>query len=132
MNKTPPNRVRDKRRAPRIPTSNFMGYVCLDDCGREISEGYGWTINLSTSGIQMETFRPIETPAILLLLIGLRDQILEIKGEVIHGYAETNRRYIYGIRLLDPDNARHAIVSELVRCSHARDRAMLEGVRDAP
>ena len=130
MKETPPNRVPDKRRAPRIPSSNFMGYVCLDDCGTEIGEGYGWTINLSTFGVQMETFLPIETSGVLLLLIGLRDQILEIKGEVIHGYVKENRRYIYGIRLLDPDNARHAIVAELVRCCHSRDRPILENVCD--
>lgn len=119
------NEAMDKRRAPRIATANFLGYVCLDELGLEISEGYGWATNLSRTGIQMETIDPVESPVILLLLIDLDDGILEVRGEVIYCYEAGKRRYVHGIQLLEASRSRYDVVCRCVKACHGRDKDML-------
>ncbi len=125
MNRTPPKKAKERRGAARISSSNFLGYVCLDEDGIEIGEGYGWMINLSRLGLRVETACRIETPKILLLLIGLLDQILEIKAEVVYCHPLKGNRYAHGIRLLAAYHTKDAIIAEFVKCSNYRDRAML-------
>ena len=93
---------RERRRAPRVAASNFVGYVCLDEEGREISEGYGYLKNQSRTGIQMETFRSVESPVILLRMAGLNDRVLETKAGRVYEYKAGEKRYVCGIRFLEP------------------------------
>jgi hypothetical protein len=122
----------ERRQAPRVPSSNFLGYVCLDEDGVEIGEGYGYTVNLSRLGLRVETPQPIQSPVILLLLIGLLDQILEIKAEVVYCHRLKGKlkgkRYVHGIRLLAAYHTKDAIIAEFIKCSNHRDRAMLRGM----
>ncbi|MCF8061002.1 MAG: hypothetical protein K9M82_00660 [Deltaproteobacteria bacterium] len=131
---TPPHTdATDRRSAPRVDTANFVGYVCLDEDGVEISEGHGWATNLSRSGIRVETFRSVETPKVLLLMAGLRDRILEFKAKVVYARRAGHRRYVYGMQILATPEARHAIITEMIRTHIGRDRRMLRDMsKDFP
>jgi len=114
----------EKRRMPRIATSNFLGYACLDEDGEEISEGYGWTVNLSQSGARIETFRPIETRLVLLLSIDMKDELLEIKGEIVHTGKGDHRRYHYGIRFIETGKGQRQKISRFVKSYYQRDKTL--------
>ena len=123
----------ERRRAARVNASNLVGYVCLDEQGREISEGYGFLTNLSRTGIQMKTFRPLESAEILLLMVGLDDRILQTRADVIYEDKAGQRRSVCGVRFLEPSSSRNDFVTRLIRAYHGRDKAMLgTGIRSVP
>ncbi len=120
--------LKEKRRAPRVATSNFVGFVCLDEDGEGISEGYGWTVNLSQSGIRIETFRRIETRRVMLLAINIEDELLEVKGEVVYAQAPEHHRYQFGIRFLEEEREQRRMISSFVKSYYHRDKALAERI----
>ena len=77
----------NKRKHERFDSLNLLSYVTLDSDGKEWNQGMGRTLNISESGLQLETNEPIQTKYILLISIGIEDQLVDIKGKVVY----TNR-----------------------------------------
>lgn len=63
----------------------------------------GRTLNVSESGILLETYRQIDTKHVLLLDIGLADDLIDIKGKVIYSKSLEWSTFRYGIQFLDMD-----------------------------
>jgi len=77
----------NKRKHERVDALNLLSYVTIDSDGKEWNQGMGRTLNISESGLQLETNEPIQTKYILLISIGIEDQLVDIKGKVVY----TNR-----------------------------------------
>jgi c-di-GMP-binding flagellar brake protein YcgR len=112
----------DRRNHPRIETANVVNYVCVDEDGNEIAEGFGTTRDLSLGGIKLETRQAVESPYILLLDIDLQEQMLEIRGEVVHSTEVEPGLFHTGIRFVDTEEKQNNIVKSFVR-SHAQTKA---------
>ncbi len=80
---------------------------------------------MSHSGIQMETFRVVESRMVLLLAIDLNEELLEIKGEVIYSKLSDNKKHVYGIRFLDSEIKQKKMVSAFVKSYYKRDKKMM-------
>ena len=105
----------DKRRTPRIETSHVVSYICLDEGGNKVSEGLGRAINLSRSGVRMETLLPVETPRILLLVAGLCEESLQTKGKVVYGHIGEKNKYIYGIQIFESSIRREELFVRMLQ-----------------
>lgn len=112
----------ERRRHPRIETSNVVNYVCVDDDGNEIAEGFGTTRDLSLGGIKLETRQPVESPYILLLDIDLQEQMLEIRGKVAYSTEVKPGVFHTGIQFVDTEDKQRDIVKSFVK-SHSRTKA---------
>ncbi len=77
----------NKRKHERVDALNLLSYVTIDSDGKEWNQGMGRTLNISESGLQLETNEPIQTKYVLLISIGIEDQLVDIKGKVVY----TNR-----------------------------------------
>jgi len=77
----------NKRKHERVDSLNLLSYVSLDAEGKEWNQGMGRTLNISASGLQLETHEPLDTKNILMISIGIEDDLVEIKGKVVY----TNR-----------------------------------------
>jgi hypothetical protein len=78
---------KNKRKHERVDALNLLSYVSLDSEGKEWNQGMGRTLNISESGLQLETNEPIQTKYILLISITIEDELVEIRGKVVY----TNR-----------------------------------------
>lgn len=87
----------EKRKYPRVPTSNIVSYVCIDKDGNELDQGMGKTVNISQRGTLLETTRPIESEYILLMTIDLNNKVIQAKGEVVHTRSVESGKYLTGI-----------------------------------
>ena len=94
--------IENKRKHRRIPSLN-LSYVCLDEKNNIIKQGMGRTLNISKSGILLETQFPIELEYMVLMTIGLHDDLLEIKGKPIHTRSNKADKFEVGIEFLDQD-----------------------------
>ena len=94
------------RKHERIQSLN-LSYLCLDEDNNIVKQGMGRTLNISESGILLETHFPIESKHSIQLTISLEEDLLDIKGKVIHVRSIDGVKYQVGIEFveLDPDAA---------------------------
>ena len=92
----------DKRKHQRIPSLN-LSYICLDENNNIVKQGMGRTLNVSESGILLETQFPIELEYLVIMTIALQEDLLEIKGKPIHTRSNETGKFEVGIEFLDPD-----------------------------
>ena len=94
--------TQDQRKHHRIPSLN-LSYICLDENDNIVKEGMGRTLNISKSGILLETQFPIEPEYLVLMTIALQEDLLEIKGKPIHARSNKAGQFEVGIEFLEPD-----------------------------
>ncbi len=114
MNKEEEHGV-NRRQHPRIPTSNVVTYVCVDEDGTEVAEGYGSALDLSLGGIKLATQEPVDTPFVLLLAIDLEGELLEVKGRVVYLKKADGEVYFAGIRFVDTEEKQHRMIKNFVK-----------------
>ena len=93
---------KDQRKHQRIPSLN-LSYVCLDENNNIVKEGMGRTLNISESGILLETQFSIELEYLVIMTIALQEDLLEIKGKPIHAKANEAGKFEVWIEFLEPD-----------------------------
>jgi len=74
----------DKRQHLRINALNLISYSCIDETGQTVAQGMGRTLNVCEGGILLETHVLIDPKHTLDLAIGLKDDIVNIKGRVVY------------------------------------------------
>ena len=92
----------NKRKHQRIPSLN-LSYICLDENNNIVKQGMGRTLNISESGILLETHFPIEPKYLVIMTIALKEDLLEIKGKPIHARSNETGEFEIGIEFLEPD-----------------------------
>ena len=110
----------EKRKNPRVPTSNVVSYVCLDEDGQQTAEGMGRTVDISQGGTLLETSCPIEADYILLMSIDFENNIVETKGRVAHTRSEDPGKYLTGIEFLGPREEVTQVVKNFIIDYHRR------------
>ena len=101
----------EKRKHARTESLNLIHYVHFDDNGEEGAQGMGRTLNVSESGILLETHTPVEIHHIVSMTIGLYDDVVDIRGRVMYTNTNAVGKYESGIEFFDMDEkSRHALV----------------------
>ena len=94
--------IQEKRKHARFDSLN-LSYICLDENNQIIKQGMGRTLNLSESGILLETHFPIEKAHSVTLTLGLGEDLVDIKGRPIHSRTNSGGKYEVGIEFTEPD-----------------------------
>jgi c-di-GMP-binding flagellar brake protein YcgR len=92
----------NKRKHERIKSLN-LSYVCLDEDQNIIKQGMGRTLNISESGILLETHFPIEPEHLIQLTISLEEDLLDLKGKPVHVRSSDEGVYEIGIQFIELD-----------------------------
>jgi PilZ domain len=119
---------KNKRKHQRIPSLNLT-YVCLDEKDNIVKQGMGRTLNISESGILLETHFSIEPEYMVLLSIALKEDLLEIKGKPIHAKSNETGEFEVGIEFLDPDQESIRLLENFISRDEPRNTST--GKRDA-
>lgn len=94
--------VKNKRKHERIQSLN-LSYICLDEDENIVKQGMGRTLNISESGILLETHFPIEPEHLIQLTISLEEDLLDLKGKPVHVRASDEGKYEIGIQFIELD-----------------------------
>jgi len=86
------------RKHPRFDSIQ-LSYICLDKSEEVVQQAMARTINISESGILLETHFKIEKGHTLVASIGLRDDLVDVKGKVAHVQATEDGKYVVGIEI---------------------------------
>ena len=92
----------NKRKHERIQSLN-LSYICLDEDKNIVKQGMGRTLNMSESGILLETHFPIESNHTIQLTVSLEENLLDIKGKPVHVQSIDGGKYQIGIQFDDLD-----------------------------
>ena len=112
----------NKRKHPRIPSLN-LSYICLDENNNIVKQGMGRTLNISESGILLETHFPIESEYLVLLTIALKEDLLEIKGKPIHARSNETGEFEIGIEFLEPDQDSIRLLENFINKYESRNKS---------
>jgi hypothetical protein len=92
----------NKRKHERIQSLN-LSYICLDEDKNIVKQGMGRTLNISESGILLETHFPIEPNHTIQLTVSLEENLLDIIGKPVHVRSIDGGKYQIGIKFFDLD-----------------------------
>jgi len=95
--------LKEKRKHQRINSLN-LSYICLDENQNIVKQGMGRTLNVSESGILLETHFPIEKDNTVMLTLGLEEILIDVKGQAVHVRAGDDGIYEIGIEFRDLDD----------------------------
>lgn len=110
----------EKRKHSRIDSLHLLNYVFSDASGDGSTQGMGRTLNVSESGILLETHAPIEINSVISLTIGFEEDMVDIKGRVV--YTKTNEKKMSesGIEFFDVDDSAKKILKGYITAFHAK------------
>jgi c-di-GMP-binding flagellar brake protein YcgR len=103
----------NQRKHERIQSLN-LSYICLDEDQNIVKQGMGRTLNISESGILLETHFPIEPNHTIQLTIGMEENLLDIKGNPVHVKSLDGGKYQIGIEFVDLDENAAKILQNFI------------------
>jgi hypothetical protein len=103
----------NKRKHARIESLN-LSYICLDEDKNIVKQGMGRTLNISESGILLETHFPIESKHTLQLTISLEENLLDIQGKPVHIRSIDGGKYQVGIQFQELDKKSTGILKKFI------------------
>ncbi|MCF8037413.1 MAG: PilZ domain-containing protein [Desulfobacteraceae bacterium] len=104
----------NQRRQKRYESVNLLSYVCMDSDGKEWKQGMGRTLNINETGAKLETHEPIETQYIVLLAMGIGEEVVDIKGRVVYCNRGEAGRFESGIEFYDVEGESLTVLREFV------------------
>ncbi len=106
--------TKDHRKHHRIDTLNLLHYACIDHNDQNVGQGMGRTLDVSESGIRLETHVPLDTDHEVLLTIGFEDHTIQIRGQVVHLQPNPQGRFEAGINFFDIGQADLEILKQYI------------------
>lgn len=93
----------EKRKSLRINSLN-LSYIGINEDNEIVRQAIGRTLNVSESGILLETHFPIEPKQIVSLSLALEDDLINMTGEVIYSRPGNDENFETGIKFIDVDD----------------------------
>ena len=103
----------NKRKHERIQSLN-LSYICLDEDQNIVKQGMGRTLNISESGILLETHFPIEPKHVVQLTISLEENLLDLKGKPVHVRSSDEGKYEIGIQFVELDQGTSDLLKKFI------------------
>jgi hypothetical protein len=110
----------EKRKHFRIDSLHLLNYVFSDASGGGSTQGMGRTLNVSESGILLETHTPIEINSVVSLTIGFEEDVVDIKGRVVYTKKNDKNMNESGIEFFDVDDSAQKILKAYITAFHAK------------
>jgi c-di-GMP-binding flagellar brake protein YcgR len=105
---------KEKRKFIRIDSLN-LSYILVDASNDEQEkQTMGRTLDVSEAGIRLETAVPVELDSTLMMTIGLEDELVDIKGRVVHSSKGEGDRYQLGVEFFDKDKKASNILKKFI------------------
>jgi hypothetical protein len=111
----------EKRRYNRIDSLHLLNYVYTDESSEGAMQGMGRTLNVSESGIMLETHTPpISVGSLVSLTIGFEEDVVDIKGRVIYSNESQNDMFESGIEFFDMDDEAKNVLNRYIAAFNER------------
>jgi len=110
----------ERRRYPRVKISNLVSYVGRRANGEILEQSMGKALNISQSGIFIETPQMVFSEFISLMSVDDNNNLVEIMGEVIYSTVYKTGTYGVGIRFEGIHTENIGFVTKLIKVFNIR------------
>jgi len=104
----------NQRRHQRIDSLNLT-YVSADEGDTTVYQGMGRTLNVSESGICLETHFSVDTSNSLTITIAFEDVLVDLKGRVVYCRDGEEGRFAIGVEFVEVDEEGLKALKEFIR-----------------
>ena len=111
----------ERRRFPRVSTDNPVTYALINERGSNIGQGIGRAINVSQSGILLETYEFIGSKYIFLVSTDIDEKLVEIVGKVVFSREISKSVFNSGIHFMGEHEDNVKFRRELIRVFHRKN-----------
>lgn len=112
--------IEEKRKHFRIDSMHLLNYLYFGENDDEATQGMGRTLNVSESGILLETHTPIEENTVVSLTIGFEEDVVDIKGRVVYKKKNAEGLYESGIEFFDVDDEAQKVLKQYIALFNAK------------
>lgn len=116
--------AKDRRKHVRVETSNLISYESIDKDDEIVFNSMGKAINVSRSGILLETAHLIEAEYVSLRTFDLDNKLIKLKGQLIYCRKTDSELYQSGIRFVGSEEETAKFAVKLIKLYNYRKRNM--------
>lgn len=99
------NDLFERRQAERRYALNFLDYEILSAAGEVLGRGLARTLNVSETGLRLETGMFFDPGQRLRITLGLENNLVQINGRVVNSQPENDDLCSSGVMFLELDDA---------------------------
>lgn len=107
--------MEEKRQFPRVEIHCPIQYLCIDEKGDISEQNMGIVRNVSSAGIQIQTFQKIDSEYVKLICTNLDGFLIKAEGKVIYCRRTNFGLFSIGIELQGTTKSNICLIKELVR-----------------
>ena len=115
----------DRRKHVRVETSNLISHESIGKDGQIVSRNMGKALNVSQSGILLETAQLIEAEYVSLMTVDLDNNLIETKGRLIYCRKTDSGMYQAGIRFAGSEQETAKFAVKLIKSYQYRKHNMI-------
>ena len=108
----------ERRKHPRVKVYYPIYYVCTDEKGSTVQQNMGVVLNISQSGILIETAVGVFSKYIKLISTDYNKNIIEIKGKVAYCKRTQSEKYRTGISFAGSHAQNINFAKKLIKSYH--------------
>lgn len=112
----------NKRKHTRVESLN-LSYISIDDAGNLVNEGMGRTLNLSETGILLESNFCALPDQTLSLTLAIEEDLLDVQGKIIRCKETDDGLYHMGVEFLDLDETARRTLTKFISIFDATQEA---------
>ena len=109
---------KERRNHNQVNIRYPITYCCLDSDGSVIEEMMGVAINISQSGILIESVSIIDSEDVLLISVDLDKKVIQIRGKVAYCHKLDNSKFRTGISFDGPHDANVKFATKITKSYH--------------
>jgi hypothetical protein len=114
----------DRRKHVRVGTNNLISYESIDKDDEIIFNSMGRAINVSRSGILLETAHLIEAEYVSISTVDLDNNLIKLKGQLIYCRKTDSGLYQSGIRFAGSEQETAKFAVKLIKLYRYRKHNM--------
>jgi hypothetical protein len=114
----------NRRKHARVDTRNLISYESIDKNGDIVFNSMGKALNVSQSGILLETAHRIEAEYVSLMTVDLDNNLIKLKGQLIYCRKTDSGLYQAGIRFAGSEEETAKFAVQLIKLYHHRKHKM--------
>lgn len=112
--------VADHRVHPRVETCNLISFLCIDAAGKTVRQGMGKALDVSKTGLMLESSHPVESEYVSLMSTDPDNRLIEIVGKVAYSRRSRTGSYKTGIQFSGSSDENVRFATSLIKTFHYR------------
>jgi hypothetical protein len=104
----------ERRRHERQASLNMIAYTGVDESNNTIAGNAGRTLNISESGVLLETHVPLAPQSSIFLEIGLGEDIIKMTGTVVRCIKSRGKFFQTGIVFMDCSGDKNMVLKRYI------------------